>query len=223
MSCLQPVTGFTSKHRWAPSRRHCVSTSLRTKPALLAELVPRRGSVVGELRAALLALAECHGFDLAYIHRLHDLDVSVCAGLDNAQLVTYLEPPRPAGRARCREAIQWPSAACTVGRCGCIRVWPPACRWSMAGRMHWAALGAPSARWARTSRARRLNACREVIEDGGEQYAAALLVTACNKLHNVRSIVADLEAIDPAVFERFTVGREDTHWYYREVQAVLCQ
>lgn len=50
---------------------------------------------------------------------------------------------------------------------------------------------------------------------------AALLVTACDKLHNARAIVADLEAIGPVVFDRFTAGKVGTLWYYREVESVL--
>jgi hypothetical protein len=50
---------------------------------------------------------------------------------------------------------------------------------------------------------------------------AALLVTACDKLHNARAIVADLERIGTAVFERFTAGRDGTLWYYTEAHAVL--
>jgi (p)ppGpp synthase/HD superfamily hydrolase len=53
--------------------------------------------------------------------------------------------------------------------------------------------------------------------------AEALLVTACDKLHNVRAIVADLGTVGPAVFERFTAGRAGTLWYYREVEAVVRQ
>lgn len=52
---------------------------------------------------------------------------------------------------------------------------------------------------------------------------AALLVTACDKLHNARAIVADLETIGPVVFDRFTAGRSGTLWYYREVEAVVRQ
>jgi len=40
-----------------------------------------------------------------------------------------------------------------------------------------------------------------------------LLVSACDKLHNARAIVADLMA-GHAVFERFKAGREGTSWYY---------
>lgn len=43
-----------------------------------------------------------------------------------------------------------------------------------------------------------------------------LLVSCCDKLHNARAIVQDLEdpAVGTAVFERFTGGREGTVWYY---------
>jgi (p)ppGpp synthase/HD superfamily hydrolase len=41
-----------------------------------------------------------------------------------------------------------------------------------------------------------------------------LLVSACDKLHNARSIVRDLHEIGAAVFDRFTAGREQTLWYY---------
>lgn len=43
-----------------------------------------------ELRLALLALADRHGFRVAHIHRLQDPDVAACAGLDDSQLVAYL-------------------------------------------------------------------------------------------------------------------------------------
>jgi len=42
-----------------------------------------------------------------------------------------------------------------------------------------------------------------------------LLVSACDKLHNARSIVADLRAIGPAVWDRFNVPEPSAHlWYY---------
>lgn len=45
--------------------------------------------------------------------------------------------------------------------------------------------------------------------------SAALLVSCADKLANARSILADLEAIGPAVFERFKGGADGTLWYYR--------
>lgn len=45
--------------------------------------------------------------------------------------------------------------------------------------------------------------------------AASLLVSGCDKLHNARAIVGDLEgAAGQAVFGRFTAGREGTLAYY---------
>jgi (p)ppGpp synthase/HD superfamily hydrolase len=51
----------------------------------------------------------------------------------------------------------------------------------------------------------------------------ALLVSGCDKLHNARAIVADLRAIGPAVFDRFTGKRDGTLWYYREIGDVFTQ
>jgi GTP pyrophosphokinase len=47
-----------------------------------------------------------------------------------------------------------------------------------------------------------------------EAPAEALLVSACDKLHNARAILADLRAEGPRVFERFNAGQEGTLWYY---------
>ena len=49
----------------------------------------------------------------------------------------------------------------------------------------------------------------------------ALLVSACDKLHNLRSIVLDLDEVGQAVFDRFTATREQTVWYYGELVGVL--
>jgi GTP pyrophosphokinase len=43
----------------------------------------------------------------------------------------------------------------------------------------------------------------------------ALLVSACDKLHNARAIVSDLQTHGPVMFERFKAGQEGTLWYYR--------
>jgi (p)ppGpp synthase/HD superfamily hydrolase len=42
-----------------------------------------------------------------------------------------------------------------------------------------------------------------------------LLVSASDKLHNSRSIVADLRRVGDILWERFSVTKEDTLWYYR--------
>ena len=43
----------------------------------------------------------------------------------------------------------------------------------------------------------------------------ALLVSACDKLHNARAICTDLRSLGRAVYDRFTGGRDGTLWYYR--------
>lgn len=48
----------------------------------------------------------------------------------------------------------------------------------------------------------------------------ALLVAACDKLHNARAIALDLAAGED-VFSRFTGGRVGTHWYYQSLVEVF--
>jgi len=47
------------------------------------------------------------------------------------------------------------------------------------------------------------------------------LVSAADKLHNVRTILADYRAEGDAVWERFSGRRDGTLWYYRAVLDVL--
>ena len=44
---------------------------------------------------------------------------------------------------------------------------------------------------------------------------AVRLVSAADKLHNARSILADLRAVGEDVWDRFTGGKDGTLWYYR--------
>jgi GTP pyrophosphokinase len=56
-----------------------------------------------------------------------------------------------------------------------------------------------------------------------EQYVAHVrsaspsvrLISSCDKLHNARSIVADLRRQGEALWPRFTGGKDGTLWYYR--------
>ncbi|HTJ47202.1 MAG TPA: HD domain-containing protein [Kofleriaceae bacterium] len=41
------------------------------------------------------------------------------------------------------------------------------------------------------------------------------LVSACDKLHNARSILGDYRVLGEALWPRFTGGRDGTLWYYR--------
>ncbi len=43
----------------------------------------------------------------------------------------------------------------------------------------------------------------------------ARLVSAADKLHNARSIVADLRILGDDLWERFNGGKEGTLWYHR--------
>lgn len=49
------------------------------------------------------------------------------------------------------------------------------------------------------------------------RYAPApvRLVSAADKLHNARAILADLRVLGDRLWERFTGGKEGTLWYYR--------
>ena len=44
-----------------------------------------------------------------------------------------------------------------------------------------------------------------------------LLVACCDKLHNARCILHDLEELGPAVFDRFSSSVEQTLWYYQSL------
>jgi (p)ppGpp synthase/HD superfamily hydrolase len=46
---------------------------------------------------------------------------------------------------------------------------------------------------------------------------SVLLVSAADKLHNARAIVADLRERGPSALDRFNGDREETLWYYRGV------
>ena len=50
-----------------------------------------------------------------------------------------------------------------------------------------------------------------------------LLVSGADKLHNARAINADLAALGPVLFERFTSGRDGTLWYYQSLAEVFAQ
>jgi (p)ppGpp synthase/HD superfamily hydrolase len=48
------------------------------------------------------------------------------------------------------------------------------------------------------------------------------LVSAADKLHNVREILMDYRAHSEAVWERFSGGREGSLWYYRALVSAFC-
>ena len=48
-----------------------------------------------------------------------------------------------------------------------------------------------------------------------------ILVSGADKLHNARAIVSDLQSVGLKVFDRFTVGRDGTLWYYRQLAGIF--
>jgi (p)ppGpp synthase/HD superfamily hydrolase len=54
-----------------------------------------------------------------------------------------------------------------------------------------------------------------------EADASVLLVSAADKLHNARTLVADLRRHGGRVWERFNAGRDDSHWNYRSLVAAF--
>jgi len=55
----------------------------------------------------------------------------------------------------------------------------------------------------------------------GEAGPSVRLVCAADKLHNVRSLVADYRVHGESLWDRFNGGKAGTLWYYREIAAIL--
>jgi len=53
--------------------------------------------------------------------------------------------------------------------------------------------------------------------------AGTRLIAACDKLHNLRALVSDLEQDGIETLDRFTATHAQTRWYYEEVRDVLGQ
>jgi (p)ppGpp synthase/HD superfamily hydrolase len=51
----------------------------------------------------------------------------------------------------------------------------------------------------------------------------ALLVSACDKLHNIQAIHLDLTEIGIAVFDRFSADRDSVLWYYRTLAEIFAE
>lgn len=62
---------------------------------------------------------------------------------------------------------------------------------------------------------------RSYIAHLHESDRAVRLVSACDKLDNLRSMIADLDAEGVDTLERFAGSPRQIHWYYREVRAAL--
>jgi (p)ppGpp synthase/HD superfamily hydrolase len=46
---------------------------------------------------------------------------------------------------------------------------------------------------------------------------SALLVSVCDKIHNVRSLITDTQNLGPSHWNRFNASREDSLWYYQSL------
>jgi GTP pyrophosphokinase len=53
-----------------------------------------------------------------------------------------------------------------------------------------------------------------------EASPEALRVSCADKLHNLRTVLADYRKVGERVFDRFTAGRDETLWYYRSLVGV---
>jgi (p)ppGpp synthase/HD superfamily hydrolase len=51
--------------------------------------------------------------------------------------------------------------------------------------------------------------------------ASVLRVSAADKLHNARSVLAERHVVGDLVWDRFNAGREEQLWYYRALVEVL--
>ena len=65
------------------------------------------------------------------------------------------------------------------------------------------------------------NRKRDYIEHLRGADADVLLVAAADKLYNARSILNDMRNVGEEIWKRFSVPREKTLWYYREVTRAL--
>jgi GTP pyrophosphokinase len=54
-----------------------------------------------------------------------------------------------------------------------------------------------------------------------EASESVRLVSACDKIHNARSLVMDYRICGEQLWSRFTGGRRGTLWYYRAMVTAL--
>lgn len=64
---------------------------------------------------------------------------------------------------------------------------------------------------------------RQYISHLPSAPAPTLLVSCCDKLHNVRSIVADLRTSGESLWGRFNGGKDGTLWYYEQLVSCFSQ
>ena len=52
---------------------------------------------------------------------------------------------------------------------------------------------------------------------------SVLIIAACDKVHNLSSIVADYRAIGERLWTRFNSGEDSQRWWYRAVYEMVCR
>ena len=78
--------------------------------------------------------------------------------------------------------------------------------------------GVPDAQGRKADWKERKRSYLDHLETAADEI---ILVSGADKLHNARAIVSDLQSVGPAVFDRFTAGRDGTLWYYAEMLDAL--
>jgi hypothetical protein len=63
---------------------------------------------------------------------------------------------------------------------------------------------------------------KHYLEHLKDADADTLLVSLSDKLHNVRTLLLDFRTGGPNVFERFSLSREETLWYYSALADTYC-
>ena len=62
---------------------------------------------------------------------------------------------------------------------------------------------------------------RKYLEHLKQAHADVLLISGADKLHNVRAILSDLRSVGQIVYERFSVEKKDTLWYYETLADIF--
>ncbi|PIP93839.1 MAG: phosphohydrolase [Bdellovibrio sp. CG12_big_fil_rev_8_21_14_0_65_39_13] len=61
------------------------------------------------------------------------------------------------------------------------------------------------------------------LENLSKADEQTLLVSACDKWHNLTSLLRDLDDIGDEVWERFSAPPEEQFWYYQQVYNAVCE
>ncbi|MDR2534986.1 MAG: HD domain-containing protein [Treponema sp.] len=60
------------------------------------------------------------------------------------------------------------------------------------------------------------------IDHQASDSLEAKLVCCADKLANLRSMAADKSTVGERLWDRFNAGKDDIHWYYKEIVKALC-